>query len=433
MNISKVERNSIVLGLRMVMIMCITLFTTRFVLRGLGVEDYGLYNVVMGIVNLCTVLNTALTNGMQRFYNVALGHKNPKEVKEVFVTGMWIHIALAAAFIVVAEIIGVPYIEQVMVVPEGRMNAVRWIFQFGLAGIAFIIIGTPYMAGVIAHEKMGWYAVVTVTEAVLKLGIAMAIVRCSTDRLIVYGGCLMGVRLLSSAMYAAYCKLKFGEEVKFEGRANRELTKKMLSFSGWNLFETSARMVKIQGLTMAINLGFKVVINAARGVVLQVEMAIAAIADSVVIAGRPQVIQLYAAGEKHKAIKLARRIAMLMAAVLIAMVVPLWIGAEWILKLWLADGFMKEAVVIMRVAIVTMAFDKLSSPMTMLVHASGKMMWYNIVSGVTNLGVLIAAIVGIVCGADYEGVYWIACGMTAAGVIALWIVERKVANHDRKE
>lgn len=433
MNISKVERNSLVLGVRMVMIMCITLFTTRFVLKGLGIEDYGLYNVVMGIVNLCTMLNTALTNGMQRFYNVALGHEDRNEVKRVFVTGMWIHIALAAAFVAVAETIGVPYIEKVMVVPEERMNAVRWIFQFGLAGIVFIIVGTPYMAGVIAHEKMGWYAMVTVTEAIVKLGIAMAIVRCPADRLIVYGGCLMGVRLLSSAMYAAYCKLKFGEETRFEGRADKVIAKEMLSFSGWNLFETSARMVNTQGMTMAINLGFKVVVNAARGVVLQVEMAIASIADSLVIAGRPQVIQLYAAGKKQEAIRLARRIALLMVGVMIAMIVPLWIGAEWILKLWLGEGFMEEAVAIMRVAIITVLFDKLSSPMAMLVHATGKMMKYNLVSGIVNMTVLAAAITAIACGADYRGVYWTACGMTAAGVLALWIVERDVVKHDGKE
>ena len=246
----------------------VSLYTSRVVLDTLGVEDYGIYNVVGGIVVMFSFLNSAMASATQRYLTFELGRSNMEQLKNVFVTSVNIHIIIAVAVFILSETLGLWLLYNKMTIPADRMNAAFWVFQFSVISSMIMFVSVPYNAAIIAHEKMSAFAYISVWEAVLKLLIVYVLLVAGIDKLILYAMLLLCVQLLVRIIYGTYCKRHF-DEAKYRLSFNKQLFKEMLAFSGWNLFGNMSAVAFTQGLNILLNMFFGPVVNAARGGAVQ--------------------------------------------------------------------------------------------------------------------------------------------------------------------
>lgn len=386
-NASRVAKNSLFLAIRMVFIIIISLFTTRYLLKNLGVEDYGVYNVTLGIVAMCTFLSPALSNASQRFHNYELGKNGVAGAKSVFNTGLQIQLMMIVVIIVLAETIGLWYVNYKLVIPLGRESAVFWVYQISIAAFSVSMLQIPFVSSILAHEHMNFYAIVNVIDAILKLAIAIGIAYSSYDKLIIYGLLLLCINLFNISIYGIYSYKNY-KEIRIEKKIDVVLFEKMMSFSGWNLFETIARLGKDQGCNLLLNSYFGPILNAARGVANQVSYAFASLVDSTVMASRPQLVQSYASGNVNKTIEMFYTLSKFTGLLIIGISLPVFLEANYILKLWLGDNVPEYSVIFIRVSIIILLIDKLASPITAVIHATGQIKGYHLCSGIMNILVI---------------------------------------------
>lgn len=373
----RIARNSIFLSIRMVIVLGITLYTTRAILQLLGVEDYGVYNVVCGFVSMFTFLNTSLSNGIQRFFNYELGKNGIDGAKRVYNTSLLIQILLAVIIIIITEALGLWYLYNKMVIPESRMVAAQWIFQFSVLSFMFIIIQAPYSAAVMAHEKMDFFAAVSILDALLKLLIVFIIPFFSGDNLTIYGLLIALISIFDFICYLVYSKKHF-DEIKLESKFDKELFKSMMRFSGWNTFGSFSGIMKEQGINLVINLFFGPIVNAARGVSTQVNSGLQGFVSTITTPVRPQVIQSYARGDVDRTMHLTYSISKLSCMFLYMMALPIICEIDYILKLWLGGNVPENTNKFVIIVILISFLNNLNSAVSGVVHASGKMKAYQL-------------------------------------------------------
>lgn len=261
---NRIARNSLLLSVRMVVVLLISLYTTRAVLALLGVEDYGVYNVVCGFVGMFSFLSTTMGGSIQRFYNVQLGQNGEEGVRLVFNTSFRIQLILAIISLILCEVLGIWYLHEKMVIPEGRMAAAEWIFQFSMLTFFLTMMQAPYSAAVMAYERMDFYAVVNVVDVVLKLLIVFLIPFLKGDYLILYGFFIAAISVIDIIWYIVYCKKNFNG-ISFSKNNDKSTFRDMLSFTGWNMFGSFSQILREQGINLIMNLFFGPIVNAARG------------------------------------------------------------------------------------------------------------------------------------------------------------------------
>ncbi len=421
-----IAKNSIYLAIRMVIVTLISIFTTRYLLNNLGVEDYGVYNVTLGIVMMCTFLSPSLSNAIQRFYSYELGKNGAEGATKVLNTGLLIQIAMVLLIIVVAETIGLWYVNNYLVIPEGRETAVFWVYEISVVAISLSMLQVPFMAAIMAHEKMNYFALINILDAVLKLCIAIAIKYSSFDRLIFYGILLLTIYIIDFFAYSVYCFLKFSE-TRIDLKLNKGLLKSIGSFTGWNLFETVARMFKDQGCNLLFNFFYGPVVNAARGVANQVTYAFTSIVESTIMASRPQMVQSYARGDVNSSIKIFYTLSKCTLFLIFIVSLPVFIDIDYILKLWLGESVPDYAALLVRLSILVVLVDKLASPVTALIHATGNIKKYHISSGIINIIVLPVSFLILYLGGNVTMVYVATILFTiVAQTIFLYIVKRQL-------
>ncbi|MDD6400318.1 MAG: hypothetical protein PUG10_01745, partial [Lachnospiraceae bacterium] len=380
----RIAKNSIFMSIRMVIVLLITLYSTRVVLDVLGVEDYGIYNVVCGFVSMFAFLNTSMSNGIQRFFNFELGRNGEEGAKNVYNTAVIIQLILGIVILIGAEGVGVWYINNKMVIPPERLFAANWIFQFSLLSFIFIIMQAPYSAAVISHERMDFYAVVSVLDAFLKLGIVFLIPYLEGDDLIWYGILLAGVSLTNFILYFTYCKRKF-TEIIFEKGFDRQLFKSMLGFSGWNVFGSFSIMMKDHGVNLVLNLFFGPIVNASRGIATQVNGGINSFVSNITIPVRPQIVQSYAKGDVDRALKLTYGIMKLSSCFFFMISLPICLEINYILGLWLGTNIPDYANTFVVIILATAFTSNLHSAICNLSHATGKMKVFQTVGSCIKL------------------------------------------------
>ena len=231
----RIVRNALFLYVRMAFVLLVSLYTTRVVLRVLGVNDFGVFNVVCGFVSMFGFLNTSLSNAIQRFYNYEIGRSGKESVSKVYSCAIIIQVLLVIVVAVLLETFGLWYINNKLVVDATRLVAANWIFQFAVVQMIFIILSVPYSAAVLAYEKMDYYAIVSVLDVILKLIIVISLQYVSADKLIFYGVLLVLMSLLDFSMYSIYARIKF-KELRFTTKVSMSEIKSILSFTGWNVF-----------------------------------------------------------------------------------------------------------------------------------------------------------------------------------------------------
>lgn len=427
-NNRRIAKNSIFLSIRMIIVLGITLFTTRAVLNVLGVEDYGVYNVVCGFVSMFTFLNTSMSNGVQRFFNFELGKNGEEGAKIVYNTSLVIQFALAIIIIVFAETLGLWYLNKKMVIPNDRMIAAEWIFQFSILSFFFIILQAPYTAAVMAHEKMDFFSVVSVLDAVIKLAIAFAVPYFGADNLIVYGILLSLVSLFNFSVYYVYCKRHF-PELRLKKSFDKKMFQSMLGFSGWNIFGALSGMMKEQGINMVMNLFFGPVVNAARGVAVQVSSGFQSFVQNLTIPVRPQVIQSYAQGNISRMMSLTFSISKMSCFVLYIVSLPILVEINFVLNLWLGANVPVHTASFIYIIVFTAFISNLNSAISGVVHASGKMMVYQIAGGLAGILSVPVAYAVLYFGGSPESALWTSfVAMSIAQVNAL-IILKTIVNY----
>jgi len=368
----------------MFIVLLISLYTTRVVLKVLGVEDYGIYNVVAGFVAMFSFLNTSMSNGIQRFYNYKLGREGEDSLISVYNCALRIQILLAIAVLALVEGIGIWYINNIMVVPSERLFAANIIFQLSVISMIIVIMQAPFVGATMAMERMDFFAIVSIVDALLKLGFIFVLVKVPYDKLIIWGSIGLLIVLIDFLFYYIYCKKEF-RFIKYENKFSRVEFKAMLSFSGWNIFGSFSNMARDQGVNMIMNLFFGPIVNAARGVAMQINSALSGFTNSILTPVRPQVIQSFAKGEGSRYIQLTYSISKISVCFLYMMALPLCIEIDYVLKLWLGDNVPEHTNSFVIIILLTNAVLVLMGALATLVHASGEMKKYQVVGSTVKI------------------------------------------------
>lgn len=397
-------KNTVFLSIRMVFVMFISLYTSRVFLHALGVEDFGINNVVCGFVAMFSFLNTSLANGIQRFYNSEMSMSGEDGVKLVYNSALLIQGTIAILVVILLETIGIWYIDNKMVIPTERLATAMWIYQFSVISSALVIMQTPYSAAVMAYEKMNYYAIVGIVDVLLKLVLALVIPYVSGDHLLFYGAMMLGITLLSFIMYVGYAKIKF-IALKLKWNVQQDLLKHMIAFSGWNFFGTFACMIREQGLNMVLNLFFGPVVNAARGIAYQVSSALQGFVSNVSVAAKPQMVSSFAEGNADRTMRLMYSMSKLSFFILYIMAVPVCLEIDYILHLWLGDVVPEHTANFVVLVILTNFMNNLNAPLSNVVYATGKMRNYEVTFSVINILIIPTAYSALMLGCPPEAAF----------------------------
>lgn len=387
-NNQKLAKNTVFLYIRMIVVMLITFFTTRILLSTLGIEDFGIYNVVCGFVTMFSFLNTSMANGVQRFYSFAIGKNDPKSISKIFTLAAIIQLIIAIIIIVIVETVGIWYLYNKMNISANRVFAAFWVFQNALLSLFFVILTVPYNGAVMAYEKMNFYAIVSIIDAILKLVVVFILPYCGIDKLICYGLLISVISILDFLFNFFYCKRHF-PQIKFVRHIDRDLLPSMISFSGWNIFGSLAHMGKIQGVNLVLNAFWGTVVNTAFGISAQISNAVSSLTAGFVTALRPQMIKSFAAGDLDYTMKLLYSASKLTFFLVLIIAVPIFEEISSILDFWLGVGKYPEmTIVFCKLTILTVLFDSFATPLSIVVHASGKMRTFQIVCSLVIISVV---------------------------------------------
>ena len=420
-NTHRIAKNTLMLYFRQILIMLVSLYTVRVVLSVLGAEDYGIYNVVAGVVTMFGFLSGAMATASQRYFSFDLGKNDTEHLKTTFSVTFQIYVLLALVIALLAETVGLWFVNHKLVIPPERMTAANWIFQAAVVSFLLTLITTPYMAAIIAHENMNVYAYVSIVEAGLKLGIVFLLRVLAYDKLIVYGFLLAAVALVNTSLYRFYCHRHY-EECKFRFVKDGALFKEIVSYSGWNLFGAAVGVVKNQIINILLNLHFGAIVNAARGIASQVHSAVVSFSQNFSTAMRPQIIKSYAAEQKESALALVFRGCKFTFFLMYVFSLPLILEMNSVLRLWLKNP-PEYAVLFTRLSLVDAVVDSISFPIMTLAQATGKIKLYQgIVGGILLLNLPVSWAV-LHFGGEAYSVMIVAIFITfAAFVVRLFIV-----------
>ncbi len=377
-NNKRIAINTLLMYIRMFITMAVGLYTSRVVLQTLGIVDYGLYNVVGGIVSMFVFINNAMVNATTRYITFFLGKKEESMLNTVFNMASVVHLVLGLVILFLGETIGLWFLHNKMQIPADRMTACFWLLQFSIATTFLNILYVPYNACVIAHEKMSAFAYISILDVFLKLAIVISLRWVTADRLIVYGFLLSIISVMNLCIYFIYCKRHF-TETKLRRVWDKPLFKEMLSFAGWGLVGNFSYVFYSQGVNILLNMFCGPAVNAARGVAVQVESVVKQFANNVQTAINPQIIKSYAADEKERTYSLVFASSRYCFYLLFLLSLPIIIEANFVLNLWLGKGSVPEHTVnFIRIILSITLLDAFVNPLFTANLASGKLKLYQI-------------------------------------------------------
>lgn len=408
-NNKRIAKNTLLLYFRMILTMLVSLYTSRVVLNTLGVTDYGINNVVGGIVTMLGFLTGAMGTTTQRYITFALGKGDTDNLRIVFNSCQLIYAIISLIVVVVAETAGLWFLNTKMQIPIDRMDAAYWVFQCSILSAVVGIISVPYNAIIVAHEKMSAFAYISILEVVLKLLIVYLLVIFSLDKLKLYAVLLLLVQISIRLIYSSYCYRHFPES-RFKWVANKSLLKEMTSFTGWNMFGNLAAVAFTQGLNMLLNMFFGPAVNAARGVAVQVQSAIAQFSTNFQMALNPQITKSYASEHYADMHKLIIRSSKFTFFLLLFLSLPVLIETQTILTVWLKI-VPDYTVAFLRIMICTTIIDAVANPLMVAAASTGKVKLYQSVVGGILLAILPISYVVLKLGGNPESVFLVHLSM----------------------
>lgn len=376
----RIAKNTIFLYIRMMVVMLVSLYTSRVILDTLGASDYGIYNVVGGIVTIVSFLNSALGGSTSRFLTFALGEKNLNKQKSTFGACLNLHIGVALLVLILGETIGLWFFYEKMVIPDDRMVAAFWVYQFSILTTMVSFTQVPYNASLIAHEEMSIYAYVGLYEALSRLVIAYVITISPIDNLIFYGLLLLINTVAVQLFYRLYA-IKHFVECRFSIVKDKTLYKKLLNYSGWDLFGNLALVCQGEGVNLLLNVFFGPIVNAARAIAFQIQGAVTQFVSNFMTAVRPQVIKNYAEGNINKMYTMTFYAAKFSYILMLALVVPIICEIRFILSIWLGNAVPDETALFAVIVLITYTWRTFHIAALMPYHAIGKIKTGNITIG----------------------------------------------------
>jgi O-antigen/teichoic acid export membrane protein len=375
-NNKRIAKNTLFLYFRMLFTMAIGLYTSRIVLNALEVENFGIYNVVGGVVTMLSFLNSSMTASTQRFLNYEMGKGNIQNLQIVFSNSINAHYIIATITLILLETVGLWFVYNKLNIPSGQFASALWVFHCSSFSIFVTIISTPYDAAIIANERMNIYAYFSITEVILKLLIAYLLIIIPFDKLKLYGLLLLGVSILMRILYNWYCIKNF-KECKYKKTWERSIIKKIFSFSGWMLFGCLSDILSKQGVNMLINIFFGPVLNASRAVAFQIQTAVSTFVTNLMTAVRPQIIKSYSSKDYSYMYRLVFSSSRISFYVLLILCMPILIYTEFVLKLWL-NQVPEFSVIFTRLTLIELLICTTYTPIAQINQASGKVKNYQL-------------------------------------------------------
>lgn len=363
--------------------MFVGLYTSRIILDVLGVEDYGVYNAVAGFIAMFSMISSALSAAISRYIMFVLGQNDDDKLKRVFCTSVIIQLFLSAIVAILVETIGVWFLNSHMTIPEGRVFAANIVLQFALISFVVNLLSVPYNAAIIAHEKMDAFAFIGIFEGIANLIVALLIKISPFDSLIFYAGLVALVAVITRMIYTGYCTHHFFE-CKLKWSFDKTMIIEMFNFAGWNFIGSISGLLRSQGINILFNIYNGPVVNAARGLALQVSAAITKFSSSFYTAVQPQITKSFAANKVEEACGLAVRSSRLAFFLLLILGIPVIFEAPFLLNLWLKD-VPDHTIAFVQIIVFYSLFESLSQPLIHLMLATGKIKKYQILVGGVNL------------------------------------------------
>ncbi len=378
-NNKRIVKNVFFLYFRMFLIISVSLYTSRVVLNVLGVTDYGIYNVIGGVVALMGLLNGAMTSATNRFFAYELGRNDEVRLKRTFSMSINIYLIVAVFIVILAETIGLWFLNTQLVIPTDRLSAANYAYQFSVLSCIVALFTIPFNSSIIAHEDMNVFAYISIVDVLLKLAVVYLLNLFSFDKLCFYSTLHFLVCITITVSYGIYCWCHY-RECRYSFDWDKSLFRKLLAYSGWNRFGATAAVVKTQGLNILLNMFFSPSVNASRGISAPVNAGVNQFSNNFFMAVRPQIIKYYAQNDLENMFKLVIRSTKLTSFLLLALAVPLILDAPFIINLWLAQ--MPEYVVIFtRLMLIISIVEGMAHPIMTSCHATGRVALYQSVVG----------------------------------------------------
>ena len=378
-NNKRIAKNTLLLYFRMLFMMVVSLYTSRVILNALGVEDFGIYNVVGGVVAMFTVISGSLSAAISRFITYELGKGDQSKLNKIFSASVTIQLLLSLIIVVLIESVGVWFLNAKMTIPADRVTAANWVLQFSIITFVINLISVPYNAAIIAHERMSAFAYISILEAIGKLAIAFFIMWSPIDKLIYYAILMCTVAVIVRLTYGHYCKKHF-TECTYHFHWDKDILKQMFGFAGWNFIGASSVVFRDQGGNIILNIFFGPTVNAARGIANQVNTAITGFVQNFMTALNPQITKSYASGDGEYMMTLIFQGARLSFYMLLLLSLPVLINTHYILVIWLKI-VPEHAVLFVRLILIFAMCESISNPLITAMLATGKIRNYQIVVG----------------------------------------------------
>ena len=423
-NTKRIANNTVVLYIRMIIVTLIGLYTSRLILHSLGIADYGLYSVVGGIVSLFSFFRTSMEKCTQRFLNVEMARNNGRLI-ETFNTALLIHLGIALIVLVFAETIGLWFLNNFIQIPTGREFAANFVYQTVVGGLILIIVSIPFGACVVAHEHMGVFAIISIVDCILTLMVALFIKKSDYDRLITYGLLLFCIRILDILFYLFYCMKKY-PEVKLYFLFDKDICKEMLGYTSWALFGHAMILGTNQGNSILVNMFHGVSSNAAMAVASQVNSHVLQLTGNFQTAFNPQITKSFAHGDYQYLKKLVFSTSKISYFLLVLITLPLMLNIDDVLKLWL--GIVpQDANIFCILMLVSGILQATTSPLNFSIMASGKIKWFQIVTGVVFISDLFVLYALFNLGLAAPTAMWVKLGiMVAVCFVRMYFAQKTI-------
>jgi O-antigen/teichoic acid export membrane protein len=414
-NTARVAKNTLMLYFRQILIMLVSLYTVRTVLNTLGAEDYGIYNVVAGVVAMFGFLSNSMAGASQRYFAIELGRKDSEQLKKTFSLNLLIYIMIASAMLLLAETIGLWFVNNKLVIPSERMEVALWVYQFSIISFVFTIMATPYMAMIIAHEEMQIYAYLSIIEAVLKLIIVVLLRYMTYDKLLLYGILLCGTTMITTMGYHIICVVKY-QECRFKFYWNYSLLKIIASYTGLSVFVSIAGICKMQGVTVLLNQYFNPIVVSSRSLAIAINSMVSSFFSNFSNALRPQIVKSYAAGRINEMIYVLFWGVKITYLLMYLFTLPLLLETPVIFSLWLKET-PDYTIIFVRLVLIDALVESIAYPIYSVIMAIGRMGGYTFWISVLTFLNIIFSWIALSSGYPPESVQYIAVLLTAILIV----------------
>ena len=424
-NTTRIAKNTLMLYFRQILIMLVSLYTVRVVLETLGAEDYGIYNVVGGIVMFFSFLSGTMASATQRFFSFALGQGDLEKLKKTFTVNLIVYGSIAVVAFILLKTAGLWFINERLHIPPDRFESAFWVFNFSVFTFIAVIFTTPFMAIIIAHEDMQIYAYISIIEAIMKLGVVFLLTYLPWDKLELYGMLIFAVSVIVFVIYFIICTRKY-KEVQFRRFYwDKNLLREITGFTGWTLFGQLTTVMRNQAVIILLNQMFNPVVVAAKAVAANITGAVNTFAANFNVGLYPPIIKSYAADDKKEMFLLMFRGSKITFFLMWVFALPLFLEMESVLQIWLKNP-PPAAVLFTRLALIEVLINSISLPLATAARAPGKMRTYELTLGTIQIAIFPVSLIVLMLGGEASSVFIVAIAANLVMFIVRLLIVRRL-------